>query len=967
MVHATRRSPKIIMTAICVIFFTGLWLDSSAQEKGNVPSKSGKALPVESLPASAAQEQISGYGTIIGEITDAVTGEALVGATVGIKGTTYGTSTDIDGRYTFRRVPAGDQELIIRYMGYVSSETMISIEAGERKTLNMELDPDMIEGDEILVEAYQRGQSRALTRQRQSPNIRSILSSEQIDRTTSTTVSGALSRISGMHGGTNIRGVGSAMSNVTVDGQRMGTTGRGSRSVDLGTISADMVQELDVIKVITPDMDADALAGVINISTRRPAGRGQELNVRLGGGWDQRYLGNIGASNRASINYGNSPRDDFSYALNFSYQRSPGASEQLQTHFFHRAFDGPPMDVLSYIQTQLEFDVRDRYGMGLQMTFQPTDRTTYHIQGMFNFQDRERTSHVMRFDPNTSHYVSPNETRHPRRPGGDNVRYFPEMREYSIYQYTFQAGARHLFNSFDMEYKLGWGHGRYYEDLYGFRFQTPSDFESYFTFDDRLNPTVDFTNANHPRARAFNLIYADNRWDEHIDNEFSGTLDFQIPYTRGMVKFGGSARMTYKKGDHERYEMDYMGIVNLSNFDMVENSEWHLFGRTHHKTYHFPHLLDLQAAKDFYYHSYPFFNMDLETWAESSETMKFFANENTFASYGMAVLDFYRFRILAGARIEHTRNYYDGREGIIGVEGRYVGSNDVESRSDYTHLFPNAQITFNVGAMTNIRAAYSRSIGRPSFSQLSPYSIINYDQQTIRRGNPDLQPMVSDNIDLLFEHYFMNVGQLTLGFYYKSLSDFVYLFERRATEGEFEGWDERTFRNGEEGTVYGFEVAWQQNLDFLPGFLGNFSTFTNYTWSRSIADLDRDKDRYGTFPMPGQYPHIVNAGLDYMQGPFSGHVYYSWTTDVLAAYGSLRWVPEIQLRERVYFDRYNTGRNYLSASLRYRITRNMRIWADASGLLNTISMSYFYDKDHYPYTSNQMPTRSFSMGLRYSL
>jgi len=901
-------------------------------------------------------------GNIIGMVTDEYTGEVLQGATVHLSETAIGAVTNQDGRFTLRRIPVGEHVLLVRYMGYNTKEIQVSITAEESIVQNIELEADQIMGDNVLVIGYQRGQSRALTRQRESVNIRSVLSSEQIDRMMTTTVSDALSRVTGMHGGTNIRGVGSAMSNVTVDGQRMGSTGSGDRSVDLSTISSDMVQELDVIKVITPDMDADALAGVINVSTRRPIGADRSLDIRLGGGSTPRYHSHTGPSSRFAVNFGDSPSDVFSYSVNFSYQKSPRTSESFETNWDIRNFGEGPVDVLERLATSLEFDPRERYGGGVQLTFQPSARTTFHLQGMVNSQVREANEYGMDYRPRVELYVSQFETNNVFGTDTGHIRYNAQLGPSTINQYTFRAGARHLFEAFDMEYNVGWGHGRFDRDRYRFRFESPRRYDYIVGLEDRHNPTLDFVNRPYPNQNLFDLDYVYHRWDEHIDNELSGAIDFSVPFNRGTFKFGSSTRLTLKNGASEEFYMDFDRASDLSMFDMIVNADWNILGRDHHHTYQIPWLMDLNAGKDFFYSQYPHMELDLELWAESAETSKFNAMEHTTSAYGMTNLNLGRFNFLGGLRVEHTSNVYDGREGVINSQGRFVGAKDVNNTSDYIYLFPNAQLVFGVADMTNVRLAYSRSIGRPDFSRLAPYRLLNYDSETIRRGNPDLKPMISDNFDLLFEHYFMNVGELTLGFYYKQLSEFVYSFEDRIQDGEFSGWRERTYLNGEEATIYGVEVSWQQNLEFLPSFLGNFGTFANYSYSRSFADLDRDEPA----PMIDQRPHIANVGLDYNQGGLSASMFYSWSSAVLTAYGSLQWVPEIQLRERVYFDRYEDGRNNLSASVRYRISSNFRIWVDASNILAEETVQYFHNRDYYP-NRIRYSTRSFTMGIRYNI
>lgn len=917
-----------------------------------------------------------GMGRATGEVRDANTGETLPGANVLIQGTSIGVATDVDGRYVLRQVPAGDQIMEIRFIGFETQQIPIRISADETIEQTIMLTPDLIEGDEIFVVAYQRGQARALTRQRESVNIRNVMSSEQMDRFSDVSVAGALQRIPGMgHGGANIRGVGADMSKVTMDGQRMGSTGAGDRGVDIGTISIDMVQELEVIKVITPDMDADALSGVININTRRPVGGRRTLDTRIGGGGNARYLGLTGPNSRISLSYGDSPRDDLSYGVNFSYQNNTSAREQVNVNWATGNFGQGPVDILDNLRTSIRLSPTERYGTGMQFTFQPTSRTTFHLQGMFNYSPRNRSEYGMRFNPQIERYTSQFQTG-PMAGNGTHIRYDATLDEQEIFQYTFRSGARHLFQHFEMEYSIGWGHGRMKRDQYTFDFRTRNVFDYFVNIDDRMNPLLEIAPycqiSTFPVAQNFNLNNVNHEWDNHIDNEFRASVDFMVPIRRGQIKFGSSALMTLKNGNRERYLMEFDRITNVGQFSKSINGEWNVFERND-PTYLIPWLIDTDEAKKWYYALYPHFRMNLETWAERAETSNYAASEYTYAGYSMATWRAGWVTMLGGVRVEHTGSTYDGRDGTISETGRFSGARDVKSSNSYTHLFPNAQLVFHLTRFSNIRLAFSRSIGRPRFDQLSPYILRNYENETMRQGNPNLKPMLSNNLDFLVEHYFMNVGQFSAGLFYKQLSDFVFNFTEILGEQGLDGnttyaqWRRTTFLNGREATVYGFETSWQQHLEFLPGFLANLGIYANYSFTRSLADVDRRDTEGNTIHtrLQGQRPHVFNFGLDYNLRGFSTQVSYRLASPSISAYGDLQWVPEIQLRERVYFDRFNDTVADLSFSARYRLTSNFRIWADVTNLLNAKTVNYFYNRDFYP-QSIEMDGTGFNFGLRYS-
>ncbi len=947
------------------------------------------------LPAPGVS--FSQTGTVFGEVLDLGTGETLPGATVVIEGTTIGVATDVDGRFVLRRVPAGDHSVMISYIGYETKTLEISVQADERTELNVNLQDLAIMGDDILVMARQRGQARALPRQRESVNIRNVISSEQIDAFADETVSGALRRVVGMgHGGTNIRGVGAAASNITMDGQRMGSTGS-DRAVDLSTISADMVQELDVIKVITPDMHADAMSGVINVSTRRPIGGDRNMNVRLGGGVQDRYYRHTGASSRLSFSYGDSPTDNFTYGFNLGYQRSPGATESVQTDWDQRTWDDiGRVDVASNFRTELRFDVRDRYSAGYQMTFQPTDRSTFHLQSMFNYQERVDRRHSVQYILTVSRYTNPTRTGPILGGNQSQLRFDQRLDEPVTHQYTVQFGGRHLLDRFDVEYILGWGHGRNHSDSYRLAVRTPNRFDWLVNAVDRTNVEVDIAMDTsewqvYPEPGRVQFTGHDHRVSRHQDNEFTSGLDFSSPYDRGTIKFGASGLFTFRKGQGERFNGGFDRRLNANELEWIPNASWQIFDRKH-QSYSIPWMIDLQKAKDLYYGQRPHFDINLDTWMEEVETSQYQADEHTLGAYVMGDISFGRLVLLGGARVEHAINDYLGRQGSISQEGRFQGAVDVNTLTTFTNLFPNAQAVYALTNRTNMRAAYSRAIGRPTFGQLSPNTLRNYSNETIRQGNPKLKPMLANNLDFIVDHYFMQVGQLSLGVFYKDLSDFVFSRtdilradtpdenivgeiggEQGPEENEFlyDGWRRTTFANGEEAQVYGIEFSWQQNLSFLPGFLGNFHTYTNYAYTQSFADIGRrhpDPIRAQELvqvPLLDMRPHVANVGLGYIQGPFNTQLSYHWGSPSLSSYGSPQWVPQIHQRHREYFDAYRDAANDLSMTVRYRISSNFRIWADASNILNNRSISYNFDQEFYPRTTS-LSGRRINMGLRYT-
>ena len=86
--------------------------------------------------------------TITGTITDAANKQPLIGAAVSIEGTSVGTSTDLNGKFTLQAPSNGVLE--VQYLGYTSQKVKIN----SRTTVNVALSQDNVKVDEVVVIGY---------------------------------------------------------------------------------------------------------------------------------------------------------------------------------------------------------------------------------------------------------------------------------------------------------------------------------------------------------------------------------------------------------------------------------------------------------------------------------------------------------------------------------------------------------------------------------------------------------------------------------------------------------------------------------------------------------------------------------------------------------------------------------------------------------------------------------------------
>lgn len=202
-------------------------------------------------------------GKITGKITDA-DGEPLIGATVGIQGTTQGTVADIDGEYLMLNVKPGVYTLEARYIGYATAvvqEVIVRTDLTTEQDFVLQL--ESFEGEEIVVVAERRTVIKDIT------SSEARVSSAEIERLPVQEVSDVVQLQAGVNvdnsGGIHIRGGRTSEVSYVVDGIRVTDDYDRSRGV---RIENESVQELQVISGSFNAEHGQALSGIINVVTK---------------------------------------------------------------------------------------------------------------------------------------------------------------------------------------------------------------------------------------------------------------------------------------------------------------------------------------------------------------------------------------------------------------------------------------------------------------------------------------------------------------------------------------------------------------------------------------------------------------------------------------------------------------------------------------------------------------------------
>ncbi len=265
----------------------------------------------------------------------------------------------------------------------------------------------------------------------------------------------------------------------------------------------------------------------------------------------------------------------------------------------------------------------------------------------------------------------------------------------------------------------------------------------------------------------------------------------------------------------------------------------------------------------------------------------------------------------------------------------------------YHYFLPSLNLKFNATDNLIFRFAASRALARPSLADVRPYFQASFDGNTNQlqttRGNPYLKPALSDQFDVTAEWYFARVGSLTFDAFYKEIKNFFYQSVvpiELTNNGITETFAARGPANYDgKGKVKGFEIAYQQTYDFLPGFLSGLGASASYTYIESEG-LPNSRLNNGAvvnnspigindkLPLEQLSKHNVNVQVFYEKGPISLRAAYNWRSRFLLTSSDVIFP---------YYPIFNEPTGQLDASAFFNITKGVKIGVQAVNLTNEIT------------------------------
>ncbi|NII23535.1 TonB-dependent receptor [Pseudoflavitalea sp. X16] len=858
---------------------------------------------------------------IKGKITDVVNQEVLTGATVALAGTNNIAATDVNGEFLIYAKP-GNQQLIVRYLGYRDTTIALELKASESRALHIGLSSTYARLSSVVVMGLLQGQAKALNQQKNADNIKNVIAADQIGRFPDPNAAEALQRVPGVNIERDqgegryvfVRGLAPQFTNVSVNGEQIPSPEADVRYVALDAIPADQLASIEVSKSLTPDMDGDAVGGSVNLITRTAQSKTPRINASVAGGYNHLMRrANIQGQLQYAQRLGK--KEKLGLMFNSSYYHNDLGSDNLE-----RSPQDNEVELRDYELT------RTRLGLSSTLDYRFNPRHEIYLRGLYSrFTDREwRRRYVF-------------------KPEDEEIEKLTKDRFEAQSVTSINLGAKHNFQTFFLNYEAQYAMGRQntpYDNEIGFIAGIPS--------------TLNYNNPKYPSIIADD--FTDNTAYELDEAGFGHTLakdrnltakfDLGIPYklnnNNGLIKLG--AKIRSKKKSYSIYQDYYSPIADIPTLDAFDEDpvkNTFMDGR-----YNLGRPLSVGSFIKYFNANPSEFEAAIEDKAIDEALESYDAQEDVYAAYIMARQQFKHFMVLAGLRYEKTKVSYNSKDVIIDGVGDLQDIVPVTGSSNYDFLLPQASIRYQLSRFTNLRAAATFSYARPNFSEIIPSQEINQEDGIATAGNAALKPVSAFNLDLLAEHYFGNVGVLSGGFFYKRLNDFIY---RRVLFNSpypltgtpyINSIDVVQAQNGNKANVTGVEIAFQNNLSFLPGALKYFSLYLNYTYAHSAATLQSrsadaaDPNATEKLRLPGQATHVGNISLAFERKKFNARLSLNFNGEYLSEVGATA-AEDIFVKDRVQTD--------ISAG--YAFNAHWRLFAEVLNISNQPFERYMGNKE----------------------
>lgn len=935
------------------------------------------------LLSGAAHTTAQENGALIGQVVGSAS-KKLQGAIISIESVNRRAVTDAEGRFRIQDLPDGSYQVNVDYIGYNTLEISVEVRGGQIVAQDIRLSPADDNLEIIEVVGSRAAIVSALNQERSSDTLKNVVASTDAGKFADQNIAEALQRLPGISiersdgegRFVSVRGLGPNFTNVRLNGARVPSTETApdrDRAVALDVVPAELLENLEVSKVVTAAEDGDTIGGTVSIRSLSAFQReGQHISFKGELGYDERSTED---AYKGSFIYSNKFADDtVGIALSLSTSERDYLIENIEGDEGDGILEGDNdsgIETLGRLDTRTLDLGRERSSVSLNFDYRPTDSAQYHLRyTLSNLLETElRTRNSFDYGRGDINPVAPNSGT------AEEMRIRKEYRDQDEEQdiETFSIGGKNFFDRWTIDYNLSYSEATRDEDDFRVRFSTSDDIGenigsgvSYTIGEDSYRiEGIDQADSDLIADRS---NYEFNRYRITLEDSKDENTEFALNFERDMDF--GSLQFGFKYFEHAK-ELD----ISNSVFEEAQGeadatlADFRAFSPDFDIGDWGPST-PLTEVISFYRSQFALGNVSAEEGDlldnQRDELLSDYDSEEEItAAYGMGRFNFGdNMTLIAGVRVEQTDF---STSGFVVNTGDFAGNvaDPVDFDKDYTDVLPSANLRWNIRDDLIFRAGYYNSVVRPSFARNNPGIDIDFDEDDnelqIDAGNPDLDPFSAMNLDLNLAWYPENVvAVVQAGIFYKDIDDFIFRANVDADSGvgrqiiqraqladvvaTADDVEIRTTLNGEAAEVVGLELSYFQELP------AGFNIGANMTFVDSEAELEtRDA------PLIGQADETANLT--------AGWARQKWDIRLTAAYTS-DFLVRLNDEDDVNNDVYTDSRLQFDVGLKYQLSDDIQLYFDAINLTREQELNEFRSNGSGFVQQYQNIERTFLLGVR---
>ncbi|MDP9194933.1 MAG: TonB-dependent receptor [Acidobacteriota bacterium] len=801
-----------------------------------------------------------GRATLAGVVQDD-TGAAIPGVTVTVTrtgGEAEVTVTDGSGQFRVADLRPGTYAVEVVLDGFQTIRKEVKLVTGQSVDLEFKLAPAFGETVDVVGEAVRTGEVAVLDSRREAAVVSDSISAEEIRKTPDSTAAGVVERLTGItligDKYVFVRGLGERYSGTTINGSSLPTTETEKRVVPLDLFPAKLLETVNVVKTYTPDKPGDFGSGVVEMTTTAfPSAA--SMKVSFGTGYHSAATGEpfrryAGGLNRTGGGGQRIPSSIPSGLLRRSSIFDPNGFTPAELETFGEALIGNwTGDETSSAQPATDFSITfgntfGKLGVVLSATsnhgyeivdeeyrfFGVDSGTLVPINDYSLINNREHTRSGM--IANVSYRLT------------DNHRLFLNSvltRDASAedrYQEGLQTSTGGDIRDYRVRYQL--------EEMFSSRLRgehnlsgpgVGSLFEWNLTRSEASNDSdlrENLYRESDPGKFELQTGFAESGKVEYFalaDNIEQGGLSYTMflaPVNgawSGSLK-GGLDRLERKRGfDARRFRFVQAGSMNV----------------------------DLSQTPDQIFTAANIGPNGFEVREVTGVNDAYDAAHTIDAAYLMSDTTFGKWRFIGGARYEHSD------QSVLTFNPFDIDS-VVESVNENNDVLPSLNVVYQLAQRTNLRFGYGRSVNRPEFRELSPFTFTEVAGGRSVSGNPNLEQATIDGLDLRWETFPNSGDVIAASAFYKKIDKPIERIVQPTSDLR------QSFVNAEAATLWGLELEFRRSLEsFLPS-LQHWSVNLNYAYIQSDVTIGEQQLSVVTNterPLEGQSDQIVNMALQF--------------------------------------------------------------------------------------------------------